>query len=190
MMKIALSAFLFGCLLAIATPVHVAGQEAPVDGAAEVTETPTGFGAIRLGMTLDETRSALEEELSFDYRGEPEVSFLPLRERRLLEVQGRRFVSRGFFQFIDGRLYSIILDLNDDALDHYGLYTQLTEKYGESTRLNPREILWLFDEIRLTLERPLTVKYVDREVYERLLLEGAETESLREIVRDEFLRRF
>jgi hypothetical protein len=204
-MKIALSAALFGCLLAIAAPAQVTGQEAPVDGAATdgapvdgasvdgaaaVSETPTGFGSIRLGMTLEETRSALERELSFDYRGEPEVSFLPLRERRLLEVQGRSFVRRGFFQFIDGRLYSIILDLNADVLDHYGLYTQLTDKYGESTRLNPREILWLYDDVRLTLERPLTVKYVDREVYERLLQEGAETESLREIVRDEFLQRF
>lgn len=194
-MKIGLSVAFFGCLLAIATPVRVSGQEAPVagtsaDGAAAVTETPTGFGSLRLGMTLDETRAALERELSFDYRGEPEVSFLPRRERQLLEVQGRRFVRRGFFQFVDGRLYSIILDLNDDVLDHYGLYTQLTDKYGESTRLNPREILWLFEEVRLTLERPLTVKYVDDAVYQRLLQEGAETESLREIVRDDFLRRF
>jgi hypothetical protein len=180
------SVFFIALVLLTSGLTPARGQEA----APEETETPLGFGSVRLGMTLDETRAALEEELSFDYRGEPEVSFLPRRERRLLEVQGRSFVRRGFFQFIDGRLYSIILDLNDDVLDHYGVYTQLTQKYGESTRLNPREIAWLFDEVRLTLERPLTVKYVDEAVYQRLLQEGAETESLREIVRDEFLRRF
>ncbi len=141
-------------------------------------------------MTLEETRAALERDLSFDYRGEPEVSFLPRREERLLEVEGRSFIRRGFFQFVDGRLYSIILDLNEDTLDHYGVYSRLTDKYGESTRLNPSEILWLFDGVRLTLERPLSVKYVDEAVYQRLLAEGAETESLREVIRDEFLQRF
>ena len=121
--------------------VLAGARETHAQEASPETEVPTGFGSVRLGMSLEETRDALERDLSFDYRGEPDVSFLPRREEQLLEVEGRQFVDRGFFQFIDGRLYSIILDLNESTLDHYGVYTQLTEKYGESTRHNPREIL-------------------------------------------------
>lgn len=165
-------------------------QETGTGNQEPVPTSPRGFGTIELGMTLEETRQAIEAELSFDYRGEPEISFLPRQQLRLLEVEGRNFIRRGFFQFIDDRLYSIILDLNDDTLDHYGVYVRLTEQYGEQSTLTPRQVTWLFEDVRLTLERPLTVKYVDEVVYQQLLAQGAETESLREILRDDFLRRF
>ncbi len=50
--------------------------------AATGAEGTDGFRAIRLGMRLEETKRALQDDPYFVYRGDPDVSFLPLSQRR------------------------------------------------------------------------------------------------------------
>jgi hypothetical protein len=80
--------------------------------------------------------------------------------------------------------------MDPDRLDYYTLYSTLSEKYGGPTRLDPTEAVWQFEELRLSLERPLTVKYIDSAVFQALKEEGQVQEDLWEISKDNFLEQF
>ncbi len=121
---------------------------------------PKGFQNIRLGDSVDNVKALLKKSVYFYYRGDPDVSFLPETEQTLIEVSGRHYIKRGYFQFKNGRLVVIIIELNRDNLDYYTMYKALTNKYGNPTSLSPSEAVWDFKGVRLSLEKPLSVKYM------------------------------
>ena len=45
---------------------------------------PRGFRSIRLGMELEQVKQLLIEDPLFDYRGDPDISFLPLPPQTLI----------------------------------------------------------------------------------------------------------
>lgn len=158
------------------------------ENAGDDTSVPTGFDTIALGAARSEVQELLQDNSYFRYRGDPDVSLLPsLRDRSVIEAEGRTFIDRAFFQFNEQALYIIILQLNPDRMDHYSVYQSLTTQYGEATRVGPQEILWEWENVRLSLERPLTVKYIDVPVFEELRGEAQVERSLREVTRDRFL---
>lgn len=180
----ALAAVLF--LVAAVVPAQDA--EGPDGGAAAADRAiPRGFDTIELGRSREDVQELLESSSYFRYRGDPDVSLLPVGNRSVIETEGRSFIDRAFFQFSAEALYIIILQLNQTRMDHYSVYQTLTEKYGEPLRVSPREIVWQWEEVTLSLERPLTVKYVDRPVFEELRGQARAEQSLRELSRDQFL---
>jgi hypothetical protein len=153
-------------------------------------DLPRGFRNIRLGMSLDEVKEELQRDSYFVYRGEPDVSMLARPDSALIEVTGFLYIDRAFFQFDEERLFTLIIRLNRDELDYYSLYTQLTGKYGDPRSLDPEQVIWENDSVRLSLERPLSVKYIDMETFNRIR-ESAETEeSFKAASRQEFLDMF
>ena len=44
----------------------------------------------------------------------------------------------------------------------------MTEKYGEPTTISADVAQWQNDEVIITLERPSTLKYIDKVIFERL----------------------
>ncbi len=161
-----------------------AAQASESPGAADV---PSGFADIRLGLDRELVQSRLQGSSYFLYRGDPDVSMLPSTNRSVIETEGRTFVDRAFFQFSDNALYIIILQLSRARMDHYTVYQTLSERYGEADFVGPREISWEWEDVRLSLERPLTVKYLDRPVFEALREEAQVQRSIREVTRDSFL---
>jgi hypothetical protein len=151
---------------------------------------PRGFRSIRLGMELEQVKQLLIEDPLFDYRGDPDISFLPLPPQTLIETSGSSFIRRAYFQFDQDLLYIIILSMDPDRLDYYTLYSTLSGKYGQPTSLDPTEAVWQFEGLRLSLERPLSVKYIDSTVFEALKEEGQVQEDLWEISKDNFLQQF
>lgn len=151
---------------------------------------PDSFREIRLGMTLDEVKNALEKDPYFNYRGPPDVSMLASPDENLIETTGYSFISRAFFQFYEKKLYIMILMLNPSEISYYSMYTTLTAKYGPSSSLSPEEVVWESPQYRLSLERPLSVKYIDRTVFDRLKEAGKMKQSERSISRDQFLNQF
>lgn len=151
---------------------------------------PAGFRNIKLGMTVDQVKSILLEDPYFDYRGEPDVSFTPETTQVLIECEGYSYIKRAFFQFYEERLYILILILNEDKVDHYSLFTTLTDKYGNFTSLDPLKILWKFENINLYLEKPLSVKYVDMDVFNKITDLGKADENDRDVSRQQFLEQF
>jgi hypothetical protein len=149
-----------------------------------------GFRGVELGMSLEQVKEKLAADPLFGYRGEPDVSLLPSAQQTLIECTGSSWIRRSFFQFQDGRLLSIILVLDGKRLDYYTMFETLTRKYGDSTRLDPSEAVWDFPGVRLSLERPLSVKYLDTEAFERLREQGKAGESMSEMSKKMFLEQF
>ena len=154
------------------------------------TKLPNQFRQIVLGMGLDDLKAALLQDSMFNFRGDRDVSFLPAREESLVETSGSSFIKRAFFQLRDGALFIMAFTLNTGMVDHYSVFTDLVEKYGQPSYLDPREAVWESDGIRVSIERPLTVKYIDKKVFDDIINESALIQSKRVQQRQEFLDEF
>jgi len=173
-------------------PAATGGAEATDEGQAEEdgVTLPRQFREIVLGMSLDELKDVLQNDSLFNFRGERDVSFLPIREESLVETTGSSFVRRAFFQLRDGTLFIMAFTMNTGMIDHYSIFTDLVTKYGPPSYLDPKEAVWETEETRLALERPLTVKYIDKRVFDDIINESSLIESRRVIQRQEFLDEF
>jgi hypothetical protein len=145
------------------------------------------FRGIELGMDRDAAIEALKKDPIFAYRGPEDLSLLPSPNQSLIETAGTSFVKRGYFQFFEGKLWVIILELDPDKVDHYSVYTSLVAKYGEPGLLDPKESRWEDKATRMALERPLTLRYMDMAVYARLREGAGAKESAQELDRQGFL---
>lgn len=162
---------------------------APADTAGSAG-LPRGFRGVELGMSLAEVETVLKADELFLYRGGPDVTLLPRPNEKLLEVQGLSFVKRAFFQFHEEKLFSAVYVLNPEKVDHYSVFTRLSERYGKPGSLSPRESVWSDGSVSVALERPLTVKYLDLAVLENLKRTGQARQSWEDLSRQDFLDSF
>lgn len=133
---------------------------------AYAVDLPLGYGGVTLGMKFDDVKAALEKNREFGYNGPRDVSLLPGENRALIETDAKAhhvysFLDRCFFQFADDTLEAIIVNFNQDIMDHYSIFSTLCEKYGDPDSLSPQKSVWKNDSVVMSLERPLTLKYVD-----------------------------
>ena len=156
----------------------------------EAPAVPRSFRDIELGMSMDEVQAALAADGIFVYRGAPDVSLLPRPDESLIEVAGMSFVRRAFFQFYEGKLFVMIFALNEKEMDHYSVFTSLSTKYGKPDSLSPSESVWVDGATRMSVERPLAVKYIDMAVFDALKAKGQAQESYEQILRADFLGGF
>jgi len=156
----------------------------------EPEEIPRQFRELFLGQTMDALQSALTRDGLFRFRGERDVSFLPVRDEALVETTGLSFVTRAYFQLSDGAVYIMSFTLDTRLMDHYSVFTSFVKKYGEPLSLSPGEAVWESDDTRVSIERPLTIKYVDKTVFNRLIDEAGALERREVLAREEFLAEF
>jgi hypothetical protein len=162
--------------------------EAPGNG--EKPALARKFREIELGMGLEDLKESLKSDGYFNFRGDRDVSFLPSREQSLVETTGFSFIKRAFFQLRDGQLYIMAFSLNTALVDHYSVFTNLTKKYGEPSYMDPKEAVWETEDTRIALERPLTVKYIDKQVFDDIINESSIFDSLQVQLRQDFLDEF
>jgi hypothetical protein len=163
-------------LLAVSllAPGRADGQAAapPPSTTAAVVSAATvelgGFRGIRLGMSVDEVKAQLAKEPLFSYHGDRDVSLLPASRQILIEVPGRTFVERGYFQFHDGKLLIMIVLLAREQVSYFEVYTQLSSRYGPTSALDPAQAVWELPGTRLALEKPVVLKYVDSAAFQSL----------------------
>jgi hypothetical protein len=163
---------------------------APAEGDMEESALSRSFRALSLGMDYEALMEALSADDLFVFRGERDVSLLPHRDQTLVEARGSSFVRRAWFQLQSGALFIMAYSLSPDHLDHYSVFTRLVERYGEPQSLNPRMAVWEDGETRISLERPLTVKYLDLATLSGLLDESGVKEADITRLRREFLDEF
>jgi hypothetical protein len=152
---------------------------------------PRGFDSLQLGMSMQEIKDTLLASGDFLYRGDPDVSLLERENLSLMEVEGFGFFSSAQFQFSsDDFLYAMLLVMNRERIDYFSLYTSLSSKYGPPADLSPQSAYWENEEVRISLERPVMLRYIDKAVFDSIKQEGETLESYERISREEFLSRF
>lgn len=149
-----------------------------------------GFRDILLGSDFDTTEQTIIGDSAFAYRGRPDVSLSLSNGERTIDTQGRFFVDRGLFVFHDDRLYSISLYLEQQRLDYFQLFRQLSERYGDPNQLDPDRAIWEDENTRITLERPLTVQYLDLETFRSRRDATRNERAIEDLTREEFLDEF
>ena len=151
---------------------------------------PRQFRELSLGMALDDLKSALVKDNLFAFRGDRDVSFLPVREQTLVETTGLSYIRRAYFQLVNGAVFIMSFSLDTRLIDHYSVFTSFVKKYGEPLSLSPAEAVWENDDTRVSIERPLSVKYIDKKVFDRLTEESKARASQELLRREEFLDDF
>ena len=151
---------------------------------------PDGYREIRLKAGMEETKDALTRDPYFAFAGDPDVSMLDSPNKHQIDCEGSGFIKRAYFQFDDDRLFVIILEIDRSRLDYYTLYTRFTEQYGEPVDLNPKRAVWESSVTRLSLEYPLTIKFIDKSIFSEIL-DGSQTDqNYKAWLREEFLNDF
>jgi hypothetical protein len=84
----------------------------------------------------------------------------------------------------------MILVLDTLKLDHYSLFSALSTKYGPPSSLSPQETVWQSEPVRFSLERPLTVKYIDNKTFSALLAKSGAPGDLDRLSREKFIEQF
>lgn len=155
------------------------------------TSLPTGYGKIKIGMSVDEVKKILQSEKKFGFRGDRDVSMMPRTEQVLIETDASEvdgsFFERCWFQFNDDKLYIITLNLNTKKIDHYSVFDSLCKKYGNPQKLDPEKSMWQNNTVIFSLEKPLVLRYTDRVVFNKLMEESNIEKSNDEYSRDNFL---
>ncbi|MCL1992077.1 MAG: hypothetical protein FWG66_03920 [Spirochaetes bacterium] len=151
---------------------------------------PRQFRDFSLGMNLDSLRESLTNDALFNFRGERDVSFLPVQQQSLVETGGSSFIRRAFFQLMDEGVFIMSFTLNTAIIDHFSVFTHFVQRYGEPTFLNPREAVWENGNTRISIERPLTVRYIDTDVFNDILNQAALNQGQQFQLRQEFLNDF
>ncbi|MBQ9207529.1 MAG: hypothetical protein IJ158_12580 [Treponema sp.] len=152
---------------------------------------PNGFSSAKLGMSIDSLKDALKNDHQFGYRGDRDVSLSPSDGQYLIETDGSlsgfSFLERCWFQFSDDKLYIITLNLDRSKIDHYSVFSKLCEKYGNPSELSPKKSVWKDDGVIMSLEKPLTLKYVDAKTFDSKKDSSNVQKTTAENARDEFL---
>ena len=153
-------------------------------------DPPRQFRELALGMSLDALKAALINDRLFSFRGDRDVSYLPVREQTLVETTGLSYVRRAYFQLSDGVVYIMSFTLDTHLMDHYSVFTSFIKKYGEPLTLSPGESVWESGDTRVSIERPLTIKYIDKTIFNRLIEDSRNLERQELLRREEFLADF
>jgi len=151
---------------------------------------PRQFRGLSLGLSLEDLQTALVRDDLFHFRGARDVSFLPIREQTIVETTGSSFIRRAHFQLTNEVVYIMSFTLDTRLIDHFSVFTAFVRRYGEPVSLSPGEAVWESEETRVSIERPLTIKYIDRTVFDRLIEESRELENRQQMLREEFLAEF
>ena len=207
---------MFGILL-LALAIQMPVFSDNYDENEEKQPFPRGYRGIELRMGLNDVRQRLLNDPWFDYRGESELSMRERPNSSFIDAGGSLFISRGLFQFeateieeeavynpddqndtlelspvssIQYQLSAIVLELNPRTIDWYTVYTTLEKRYGEPRELNPQRVWWQDARVRLVLERPLTVKYLDQSIFRPQSSTQSSPIAARAAARSDFLKEF
>jgi len=176
-----------GLLLVLPTELSSQTMEASDEAEGVISRTYRNFS---LGMKSNEVKDNLRQDDWFSYQGDPDLSLFQRPRASVIDTEGSLFISRGLFQFEEDSLIAIVLELNPKTLDWYTVYSTLEGKYGAPSELSPTRIAWEDTRTRLTMEKPLTVKYLDREAFDAALDEVANRRAWLAHARGEFLDGF
>ena len=177
----------FFCILICFSLCFIFAQNSKNETANTNMPLPYGYSTVQLGMTLEETQTALIRDPDFGYRGERDVSLLPGENRQIIETKGGSFLDNCWFQFYDDYLYIISINVNQEFMDYYSIFSTLCKKYGNPIYLDPEKATWEDEDVILSLEKPLCLKYTDAKISSQILEQAEVQQATIEYLRQGFL---
>lgn len=175
------------CALFLLFSIFGFSQDSTADKNSANQPLPNGYSTVKLGMTVEETKSALLRAPDFGYRGDRDVSLLPGENRQLIETTGGSFLDNCWFQFYENSLYIISINVNQEFMDYYSIFSTLCKKYGNPNYLDPEKATWEDENVILSLEKPLCLKYTDAKISKELLEQSEAQQATIEYLRQGFL---
>jgi len=151
---------------------------------------PDGFHDFVFGDSLETVKRKLKSDSFFAYRGDPDVSMMLTPDKSIIDTAGSGFIERAYFIFYEEKLYQITLIIDRQIMDFYTFQTRFTEKYGNPDSLDPSGMIWEEGTNRISLEYPLSVKYVNMDVFTSIIAESELGKSQEEVLREDFLNSF
>jgi len=210
----------FSAIFAQETVDVAAEITGPAENTENEGALPRVYRDLSLGMPLSELKEALKNDFLFDYRetdvsflpktrqnlidtagsGYLSRAFFQLLEKQASqeadmqernEQDGQTEQTEQTEQAEDGSfLFIMAFSLNTARLDYYSVYTHLAGRYGPPTKYTPKEAFWEDGQTRLSLERPLTVKYIDLEAFNEIFAATNADPKPEILMRNEFLEDF
>ena len=175
------------CLFIFFSLNLLSAQDTSLFDYAEVTGQ---YRSLFLGMNMEDVKEALSTDNYFDYRGEVDVTMFNDPNENIIDCRGSGFITRAWFQFRDDKLFVMELELDRMKIDYFTVYGQLSKKYGEPDDMTPQYATWSGDGVELSLEYPLTIKYLDRSVFDASLENNQINKTYRERTRQDFVEEF
>lgn len=151
---------------------------------------PDGFHDFIFGDSLETVKNKLKFDSYFAYRGDPDVSMMLTPDKSIIDTAGSGFIERAYFIFFEESLYQITLIMDREIIDFYTFQTRFTSKYGNPDSLDPTGMIWEEENRRISLEYPLTVKYVNMDIFSSIIAESELGRSQEEVLREDFLDSF
>lgn len=156
----------------------------------ESNEIRNSYHEIVLGMSFDEVKEKLIVDSSFDYEGDIDHIIISEREYEIIDCEGRGHIKRAWFQFREDSLVVIALVMDPEKVDYFSIYKTLSDSYGDPVEMSPEIARWGSEKYQISLELPVTVKYLDKEYFDILIEESRSYESWQERSLEEFLEDF
>lgn len=146
-----------------------------------------GFDNLFIGMDYQSALEALDSSDNFIYNSQMPMW---INDNPVIAANGKGFVDKGYFQFYNGILYSITIELNKNRIDFFTMFMQLQAKYGKYKSFSPTIVRWEDENALLSLERPLTLRYLEKATHSQLLESSKTKKSQAQKKREDFLEQF
>ncbi len=146
-----------------------------------------GYKEIRLGMTLEEVRQIINSMPEFNPIREEILQIRIEPDKQILTTEGYSFVSKAYFHFDNDRLYQILLKFNQNKIGYFNLLSTFRSRFGEPAFINPSKSYWQNERVRITIEKPATIKYLDRQIWNSIIGSGNQEDSDFIILRNDLL---
>jgi hypothetical protein len=171
-------------LLVLLSSFILAAQDADTN---ENTALAAGYRDFKLGQTMEEVRTVLRTSDDFIVRKEEILTIRLEPDTEIISSEGRGFIDKGYFHFHEDSLFQILLKIDEKKIGYYVLLKQLTGRYGDPALFTPQFAEWDDGVTTITLEKPCTLKYRDRTVWQELTSGDVTSDVLMEKTRLRFL---
>lgn len=120
-----------------------------------------GYRNINIGMSKGEVIDTIKKDplMMLEKKYYRDIDLSTEETKNIVEIVENKYFKNGYFLFKDDKLYSIIIMLQSNQADFLEMLETLNEKYSKGSFINASTVSWENSNIKLTLERPATVKY-------------------------------
>jgi hypothetical protein len=132
-----------------------------------------GYRGVILGMDLSKAREILKKDRLLEIDVRSDFGDLDEEPYHVLKARNVPYIKSIYYQFgttasVKRKLFAIIIHFNHRYNDFYRLLNKMKKKYGEPDLHTPTSASWYNSKIKIILNSPSTVKYIEIELYRKM----------------------